>query len=277
MIHPVPAIDHVVINALDRLDAVAALYERLGFTLTPRGHHTLGSSNNLAILGTDYIELLGVEPGVGNRTDVLEWPPGLNGLVFKTFDSDGVFAALQAEGVAVLPPQAFSRPVDMPGGPRDAAFRTVRLERDASPAGRLFFCHHLTPELVWQDSVRRHANGAVGIARFVIAATDPAGLTALFGRMFGPSLRGHTLQAGLATVDVLTPDALRAEFGAAAPDAEGRQQFMAALVLRTASLDQTAAALEAGGVPFIRAHGRITVAAAEAGAVTLVFEGQVGE
>ena len=269
---PVPAIDHVVINALDRLDAVAARYQRLGFTITPRGHHTLGSSNNLMILGTDYIELLGVEPGVGNRTDVLEWPPGLNGLVFKTFDSDGVFAALQAEGLPVLPPQAFSRPVDMPGGPRDAAFRTVRLERDAAPAGRLFFCHHLTPELVWQDSMRRHANGALGIARVVIAAADPAGLTGLFGRMFQDSLRGQTLHAGLATVDVLTQAALTAEFGTAAPDAEGRQQFMAALVLRTASSAQTEAALQAGGVPFTRAGPRITVAAVDAGAVTLVFE-----
>src|ERR1700712_4221331 len=110
---PVPAIDHVVVNARDRLDEAAAIYHRLGFTLTPRGHHTLGSSNNLAILGTDYIELLGVVPGVGNRTDVLDWPAGLNGLAFKTFDSDATFAALQDAGAPVLPPQQFSRPVEM--------------------------------------------------------------------------------------------------------------------------------------------------------------------
>ena len=60
---PVPVLDHVVINVRDGLDAAAALYARLGFTLTSRGHHTLGSSNHLAILGTDYLELLGVQPG----------------------------------------------------------------------------------------------------------------------------------------------------------------------------------------------------------------------
>lgn len=273
---PIPTLDHVVINARDRLDAAAETYQRLGFTLTPRGHHTLGSSNNLAILGTDYLELLGVEPGTGTRTDVLDWPAGLNGLVFKTQDSDGTFAALQQAGVPVLPPQAFSRPVESPAGTKDAAFRIVRIERDAAPAGRLFFCHHLTPELVWQDSVRRHANGALGIRRAVICAADPAALGGLFARMFGADAvrqtdGGCSLAAGLAQVDVVTPKALEAEFGAAAPAAVGRAQFMAALTLRTASLDRAAAALRAGGIG-VAQNGGITVPADAAGGVTLVFQ-----
>ena len=124
---PVPVIDHVVINARDRLDEAAATYQRLGFALTPRGHHTLGSSNNLAVLGTDYIELLGVVPGVSDRTDLLDWPAGLNGVVFKTFDSDATFAALQGEGVPVLQPQEFS-----PAG-RDAGRHARRGARRRLP------------------------------------------------------------------------------------------------------------------------------------------------
>ncbi len=275
--HPTPAIDHVVINARDRLDEAAATYGRLGFALTPRGHHTLGSSNNLAVLSTDYIELLGVVPGVGNRTDVLDWPAGLNGLVFKTFDSDATFAALQGAGLPVLPPQEFSRPVEMPGGPRDAAFRTVRLERDAVPAGRVFFCHHLTPELVWHDAWRRHPNGALGIGRAVICATDPDALGSLFARMFGadsvrPTADGCTLAAALARIDVITPAALNAEFGAAAPATEGRDQFMAALTLRTLSLDRAARALHEGGIAATQDSGGITVAASDACGVTLMFQ-----
>ncbi len=274
---PVPAIDHVVINARDRLDEAAATYQRLGFALTPRGHHTLGSSNNLAILGTDYVELLGVVPGVGNRTDVLDWPAGLNGLVFKTFDSDATFAALQSAGVPVLPPQEFSRPVDIPGGVRDAAFRTVRLERDAVPAGRVFFCHHLTPQLVWHDAWRRHPNGALGIARAVICATDPAALGGLFARMFGAdsvrqTTNGCTLTAALSRVDVVTPAMLDAEFGAAAPEIAGRDQFMAALTLRTLSLGQVTRALQDGKIIATQDNQGITVAATEACGVTLVFQ-----
>jgi hypothetical protein len=274
---PIPVIDHVVINARDRLEEAAATFHRLGFSLTPRGHHTLGSINNLAMLGTDYVELLGVPPGTGRRADVLDWPAGLNGLVFKTFDSDGAFAALGAAGVPVLPPQAFSRPVEMPGGAHDAAFRTVRLEREAVPAGRVFFCHHLTPELVWHDPWRRHPNGALGILRAVICAAEPAMLGGLFARMFGDehvrqSADGCRLSAGLASIDVVTLAALDAEFGTDAPDAAGRDQFMAALTLRTLSLDRVSRALRDGCVAAAQDSSGITVAAAAACGMTITFQ-----
>ena len=273
---PIPIIDHVVINVRDRLDEAAALHERLGFQLTPRGRHTLGSINNLAILGTDYIELLGVEPGGGGRTDVLDWAAGLNGLVFKTLDSDATFAALHAAGAPVLPPQAFSRPVDLGGEARDAAFRTVRLEQGAVPAGRVFFCHHLTPELVWRDPWRRHPNGALGIQGAIVAASDPAVMGALFARMFGadavrPSTGGISLAAGLATIEVVTPAALAARYGDHAPAGNGRTQFMAALILRTLSLDRAHATLQAGGVEATRSPDAITVPARATGGTTLVF------
>ena len=60
-VFPVPTLDHVVVNVRDRLDEAAATYGRLGFTLTPRGYHTLGSMNHLAIFGTDYLELIAAE------------------------------------------------------------------------------------------------------------------------------------------------------------------------------------------------------------------------
>ena len=52
-------IDHVVVTVGDQLEATADRYQRLGFSLTERGHHTLGTSNHLAIFETDYLELLG--------------------------------------------------------------------------------------------------------------------------------------------------------------------------------------------------------------------------
>ena len=270
---PIPLIDHVVVNVRDRLDEASDLWTRLGFQLTPRGHHTLGSSNNLAILGTDYIELLGVTPDA-NRTDVLDWPAGLNGLVFKTIDSDRLYATLSEAGAPVLPPQAFSRPVDMggnrPGGKEsDAAFRTVRLERDAVPAGRMFFCHHLTPDLVWHDPWRRHPNGATGIHAFLIAATDPAAYAALFALMFGdpavrPTPTGFILTAGLASIVVDTPEALALE------DLGGRSSVMAGLVIRTASLERAREALRTGGFDAPSA-GSLAIPAALAGGLTLTF------
>ena len=58
MTPPLPLLDHAVIGLGTELDAGEACYRRLGFTLTPRGYHSLGSMNHLAVFGTDYLELL---------------------------------------------------------------------------------------------------------------------------------------------------------------------------------------------------------------------------
>src|SRR5258706_12228326 len=52
-------IDHVVILVRD-LDRARDTYERLGFTLTPRGFHTIGSKNHCIVFGADYLELLAI-------------------------------------------------------------------------------------------------------------------------------------------------------------------------------------------------------------------------
>src|SRR6185437_16563109 len=117
---PVPTLDHVVVNARDRLDEAADVYSRLGFTLTPRGYHTLGSMNHLAMFGTDYLELIAVRPGDASRPEVMAAPIGLDGLVFGSEDSDATYAALRDADVPVDPPQAFSRPVAIDGEEADA-------------------------------------------------------------------------------------------------------------------------------------------------------------
>jgi hypothetical protein len=273
----VPTLDHVVVNVRDRMDDAAALYRRLGFTLTPLGRHTLGSINHLAMFGTDYMELLGVPPDGAQRTDVLDWPAGLNGVVFGTNDSDALHTRLAAAGAPVLPPLAFSRPVALPDGTRDAAFRVVRLDKPAVASGRMFFCHHLTRDVVWRDEWRRHANGVLGIEGVVIAAEQPDTLGALFTTLFGPEAvrripGGLRLSMGLTRLDVIAPAEVARRFGVAAPAPDGRAEAMAALVLRTADLDRAAAALHAGGIAgVLRDDGRLVVPAAEAFGVTLEF------
>src|SRR5277367_2739283 len=100
---PVPTIDHVVVNVRDRIEEGAATYRRLGFTLTPRGYHSLGSMNHLAIFGTDYLELIAVPAGNTSRSEIMSAPEGLNGLVFASEDAAATHAAVSAAGVAVQP------------------------------------------------------------------------------------------------------------------------------------------------------------------------------
>ena len=168
-----PALDHVVINVLRRMDEAAALFTALGFQLTPRGRHTLGSVNHLMMTSGPYLELIGV-PEVGpQRRDVLDTPLGLNGVVLATPDADLTFAALSAAGLAVDQPDAFSRPVTIEGRTAEARFRTVRLPAATFAAARVYHCQHLTPELVWHEPWLAHPNGFRGIEALRIASPEP--------------------------------------------------------------------------------------------------------
>jgi hypothetical protein len=275
---PLPTLDHVVINARDEMDAAAETYRRLGFQLTPRGYHTLGSMNHLAMFGTDYLELIAIPKGATTgRLDLLNYPSGFNGLVFGTEDSAATYKAVTASGAPIEPPQEFSRPVELPEGKRDATFRTVRFKAEVVPAGRVYFCHHLTRDLVWRDEWRHHDNGAVAVARTVIADENPKTIADLFRKMFGndalrPVAGGETLVIGNARCDVITPAELKRQFGAACPDAHGRSSYMAALSFRTTSLDRAAKTLAARGIKGVqREAGRLVVPAAEAINATLEF------
>ena len=162
-----PVLDHVVINVMGALDEAAAQYTRLGFQLTERGHHTLGSSNNLAIFGTNYLELLGYQPGRETmRADLWTHPAGLTGLVFKSIDADLVYATMKDHGVPVHEPMSFARPVELPGGARDARFKVIRVSGEEVQNGRTFFCHHDTPDLVWRPEWQSH--------RVVVTRFQPA-------------------------------------------------------------------------------------------------------
>lgn len=274
-----PVLDHVVVNVLDRLDAVADQFTRLGFALTERGHHTLGSSNHLAIFGTDYLELLGYMPGrETSRADLWAHPPGLTGLVFKSDDPARTYEDLRGRGVPVLEPVSFARPVALSDGERDARFTVVRVAGEAVANGRTFFCHHVTPDLVWRPEWRVHPNGVEGIAEFVIASREPARAAALYDRMFGPDLLepvegGVGFRAGAARVSILEPAAAERRFPgllSALPQDGGDR--MVALVFRTRSRDAAGEALRAGGVAHTPYLGDgLAVAAASAGNVAAAF------
>ena len=272
---PPPVLDHVVIDVRDRMDEAAATFGALGFQLTPRGHHTLGSMNHLAMFATDYLELLGFGGTGAARPELAPFPIGLNGLVFKTADADEVHTHAQAAGLPILPVQAFSRPVELGGERQDASFRTTRLDPAKIAMGRVYFCEHLTPELVWRPEWQAHPNGARAIARVVVATPDPKRTSRLFTALFGndaviEEAGGCVIAAGAARIALLTQTAIAREFGDAAAQPAGRIEYLAALELTVSVLSETAACL--GNVPGLRReHHRVVVPAAAAFNTTLVF------
>ena len=167
-------IDHVVIAVRD-LDRAQQTYERLGFTLTPRGFHSLGSTNHCIMFGSDYIELLALpqpHAALAYYADFLSKGEGLAAVALATGNADAAYAELGAAGIAADAPLDFSRPVRLADGERDAAFRIVQLPPLLTPGCRSFLCQHYTRDLVWRPEYQSHALGVTGLAAIAVVAED---------------------------------------------------------------------------------------------------------
>ncbi len=279
MTFPQPRVDHVVLDTRDGMDEAVLAFETLGFQLTPRSRHSLGSINHLAVLEPGYLELLGFDPASNVvRADIAQFPIGLNGLVFNTESACELFRDLNARGVPVEEPVAFSRTVNLPGGSAEAKFRVVRFKKGAAPFGRVYFCQHLTPELIWRREWLRHTNAATGIESVSVALRDPAAAAEQFSGIFGPDTVRQApggawkLAAGNTEIELCAIDSLQAQLGGAMPLPLGRTDFVARLIVRTESVARASEVLRAGAVPFTRIEsGRVRVPAASGWNLAIEF------
>lgn len=258
-------LDHAVINVKYEMDRATPLFEGLGFTMTPRGYHSLGSINHLMIFGTDYLELVGLPAGIEKpRPEIANSPPGINGLVFKAQDVDATHAHLDGLGLAGDAPLSFTRPVELGGEEHTARFRTVKVRPDAFPAGRVYFCEHGTPELVWREEWSTHANGAVAIREFVVVAAEPEAAAARYADVTGATdIKGDAAEQviGLegARLSVLSPARYGERFGAMALALGGRSSIFGAITISTDDLAAAASAVESSGLTSRAEGGRVVV------------------
>ncbi|ABD05746.1 conserved hypothetical protein [Rhodopseudomonas palustris HaA2] len=173
-------IDHAVVMVGD-LDAAAANWQRLGFTLSPRGTHSpaLGSGNYTIMFGQDYIELLGIlaptEHNAPSRAFLAERGDGIERIAFTTTDAAKGADELRDLGLDAVGPIDFGRPVPLPGGGEgEARFSVFQWPLQEAPAGlRIFACQHHTRDTVWIPELQRHANGATGLVRVIVTAPRP--------------------------------------------------------------------------------------------------------
>ena len=239
------ALDHVVINALFDMDPAAALMSQLGFTLTPRGFHSLGSINHLMVFEGHYLELVGLplETEVLRR-DVLESPLGLNGLVFQASDIDACISQLRDSGLTMLEPQNFSRPVTIDGVEQLARFRTTRTAPELFEAGRVYYCQHYTPELVWHRPWMTHANGCSGLSELVVVTAAVETDVSRYAK--AAQAPAEKRQSDVLTIDLvdafritlLSPARYLERYGELCVEADGRNSFFGAIVFKTTDIDR---------------------------------------
>lgn len=247
-------LDHVVINTRYETDLAAELFAGLGFQLTPRGFHpTLGSINHLMVFEHAYLELIGLPPGGDKvRQELIDSPLGLNGLVFASQDAEATRHSVVSAGFDAHPVQHFARPLDIDGQQYEARFSAVRLALDSFDAGRVYYCQHHTPELIWRRDWFAHANGVTGIVELTIASADPGTTAARYNRL-GDIENGFALS-------VVDAAGLQRRFGELALIGAERPERFAAVTLRSREPSLVAERAQALGLPHQSTGNRVVVA-----------------
>jgi catechol 2,3-dioxygenase-like lactoylglutathione lyase family enzyme len=275
----IKGIDHVVLVVRD-LEAAHDAFRGMGFTVTPRGHHTLGSQNHCIMFGHDYIELLwspegNPHPSRQYYTEFARTGEGLAAIALKTDNVKGAYTEMLWAGFAPSDPAEFSRPVEVREGMRDARFRASMAALDRTPGGRIFVIEHLTRALVWRPEYLEHPNGAKEIAAVAIVAADVAATAQPYERLFDrraePIAEGLLVHTGDAPIAFATARSLAARLPEVRLGARPAPR-MAALFVRVADRDAAEAVLRAGGLkPARMPDGSVALGADAAHGVALVF------
>ena len=273
----VKGIDHVVITARD-LASTEDTFRRMGFTLTPRGHHTLGSQNHCVMFGQDYFELLMVPqrlPGSEYYYDFARIGDGLAAIALKTDNARGAYGELTAAALAPAEPVDFSRPVLLDSGSKNASFRITKLGLEHTPGGHVFLCQHFTRDVVWRPEYQGHANTATGLAAIAILSSDVPATAAAYEHLFDVKARsiaeGLLVNTGDTPIAVVSERALAKRLPGVWISAR-HQPFMAVLFIRVTDRDAAEQALRAGGLhPTRMPDGSVALGAAEAHGVAIVF------
>jgi len=177
-------LDHIAINVKDNMDEAYQLFSELGFTLTPRGYHSLGSINHSMVFKNDYLELIGTPRGKPiTRPELKKAEIGINGLVFKSKDTKKTYKHLLNTQLSNIPPRNFSRPVEINGIQNEAKFETVSIKDNVFKAGRIYFCDHLTPNLVWIPQYISHQNNVLGITELTVIDSNPLSIIENFKKI----------------------------------------------------------------------------------------------
>ena len=290
MTHPVKGVDHVFLMVND-LDESCEAFERLGFTISPRGMHSAhkGAANHTIMFPNDYFELLGMiaeVPGNADRREMLKREgQGLHAVACRIDDAHAAKEGLAAQGIETEEVGSFSRPVPLPDGSEGmASFDTLKFLPHEYPLGTVFMCRHKTRDMVWVPSLLEHPNGAQGIAGVVAGCDDPEGAAAAFARLFaGGSIRhvdgGAVVSTGVAEgpasapIEVLTREALAAAYPEVDFSLTHRGAF-AVLRVDAPDLKPVRAIFDQRGIPFMETARGLAVGPREACGAVVEFVGE---
>ncbi|MEK9971255.1 MAG: VOC family protein [Ferrovibrio sp.] len=280
MAHHITGLDHTV-HAVTDLEAARANWQRLGFTLTPRGRHIGWATGNYCVMfDRNYHELLGIaEPGgytAGVEDALKAKGPGVHKVVLGIDDARAAVSELKTSGLNPSEPQDLKRELELPEGTVLPAFSLVHLPPEATPQLSMFLCQHLTPELLRKPEWLVHPNGARQIVSVVVVVENPAALELAYETLVGAGSAVRTdrmvaVRAGEETLLFVTADDLDTLF----PDIKHPPQpapYVAGLRFRVHNTEAAAAYFKAAGIDHARSlDGTVLVPALAANGCFLEF------
>lgn len=284
-------VDHIV-HAVRDLDAAAALYRGLGFTVGARNRHPpqWGTQNHIVQFDGCFVELLAMADtsqiaphgprhfsfGAHNR-DFLARGEGLSMLVLEGRDTVAEAEAFRAAGIGDFEPFHFERMAARPDGSSvKVAFSLAFASDPRAPDAGFFTCRQHHPENFWNPAFQTHPNTATAIAGVVLVAENPNDhhvfLSAFSGeREMRVTPGGFAIETARGEIHVMDPHAFAEQFGVVPPDVS-RGAKLAALRFAVDDLGTAAASGRQAGLPVLPRPGRLILGPGSAMGATLIFE-----
>lgn len=278
----IKGVDHPVI-AVAEFEAAREAYERLGFTVPPRGRHLEWGTGNWCIMfPDDYLELRGI-------VDASQYTHGLHGYLSRR--GQGLMGLAFAPETTVKQSEAQMRASDLrPAGIKQLTRRFQHAGGETYPRFSILYldeaelpelltsviCEHLTPELIRRPEYLEHANGAERVASVSVVVDDPPSLRQRYRRFFGEGAvrledGALVIQPAMgARIEFVAPARARVSgvlIGAASTPK------MSAATLDVRDVGQVQKVLAGAGTPFESLDdGRVRVGEDQACGVTLLFQ-----
>ena len=277
----IESLDHPVV-AVNDLDASRSIYEKLGFTVPPRGSHIEWGTGNLCIMfPDDYLEMRGIidaDRFVMHMDEHLEkFGEGLMGVAFRTDDIARSYSSLIDHEVETPEPRRLTRNFEHPEGWTQPSFELCVPAPDAIEGlMHVVVLQHLTPELIRRPDYLQHANGAIGVNSMSGVIFDPEHVAGKMFKLLGEdavTVSDDGVHLTVPTgqrIHLLLPRDFEQAFG------EGQtgddRPALSAMEIRVSDLQATKATLAANNVDFVQVDdSSIRVAASNTCGVILDF------
>ena len=257
----IESIDHPVIAVTD-LDLARATYERLGFTVPPRGSHIEWGTGNLCLMfPDDYLEMRGIIDAARFTmhldSHLERFGEGLMGVALGTADVKTSCREAAGHGIDTGELRQLTRNFEHPEGWTQPSFELFApAADDIEGLMHVVIIQQLTPELIRRPDFLEHPNDCIGVNRMAGTIYDIERCALKMQRLLGEeavesSERGVFLRIPSGqTIELLLPEVYVQNYGeiAASPDPETPR--LGAMTLRVTDLIKAEKLLSDNDVAF---------------------------